>query len=267
MVRCAPHPLLAGLVRRYTGFVEHGPRRLRRREVAQEQVTLILNLGPPLRIGGPGEPTAQRDSFVAAITDTWAITEHDGVSSGLQVDLSPLGAHMLLGVAMHELSALVIPLDEVLGREGSELVEALVGAAYWPARFELVDRFILRRIEAARPPSPDVAFAWSRLVETSGRIPVAALARELGCSRRHLVARFREQVGPAPKTAARIMRFGDAVRRLSLDDGSRFADIAVDCGYYDQPHLNRDFRDLAGTSPGEYVASRLPDGFGFAAGP
>jgi len=109
MVRGAPHPLLTGLVRGYAGFVEHGPRRLRRREVAQEQVTLILNFGPPLRVGGPTEPTAERGSFVAAITDTYAITEHDGVSHGLQVDFSPLGAHMLLGLPMHELSAWSFP--------------------------------------------------------------------------------------------------------------------------------------------------------------
>ena len=267
MVRGAPHPLLTGLVRGYAGFVEHGPRRLRRREVAQEQVTLILNFGPPLRVGGPTEPTAERGSFVAAITDTYAITEHDGVSHGLQVDFSPLGAHMLLGLPMHELSALVIPLEEVLGREAPRLVEALAEAPGWPARFEMLDRFVLTRVEAARRPSPDVAFAWSRLVETSGRIPIASLASELGCSRRHLVGRFREQVGPAPKTAARIMRFAGAVRQLGLDDGSRFAEIAGDCGYYDQPHLNRDFRELAGTTPSEFVASRLPDGFGFAADP
>lgn len=78
------------------------------------------------------------------------------------------------------------------------------------------------------------------------------------------MARFREAIGPAPKTAARIMRFRRAVDRLSLDDGSRLGEIALDCGYYDQPHLNRDFRELAGTSPGEFVASRLPDGFGFS---
>ena len=265
LVSRPPDPRLAGLVRGcYVGFLEQSPRPLRRREVAQDQVTLILNFGPPLRVSGPTEPAAERGSFVAAITDTYAITEYEGVSHGLQVDLSPLGAHMLLGVAMHELSALVVPLEEVLGPTAPLLVERLAEEPGWAARFDMLDALIGARVEEARQPSPDVTWAWHRLVETSGRLPIGALASELGCSRRHLIARFREAIGPAPKTAARIMRFRRAVDRLGRDDGSRLGEIALDCGFYDQPHLNRDFRELAGTSPREFVASRLPDGFGFS---
>ncbi len=172
---------------------------------------------------------------------------------------------MLLGVPMDELSALVVPLEDVLGPTAPLLVERLAEAAGWTARFDLLDALIGARVEEAREPSPDVAWAWHRLVETSGRLPIGALAGELGCSRRHLIARFREAIGPAPKTAARIMRFRRAVDRLGLDDGSRLGEIALDCGFYDQPHLNRDFRELAGTTPGEFVASRLPDGFGVSA--
>lgn len=123
----------------YVGFLEQSPQPLRRREVAQDQVTLIFDFGPPLRVSGPTEPAADRGSFVAAITDTYAITEYEGVSHGLQVDLSPLGAHMLLGVPMHELSALVIPLEDVLGATATLLVERLAEASGWEARFEALD--------------------------------------------------------------------------------------------------------------------------------
>jgi AraC-like DNA-binding protein len=229
-------------------------------------VTVILGLGPKLRIGGPDQAPGEYDSFIAAVNDSYAITEYDGVSRGVQVDLSPFGAHMLFGVAMHELAELVVPLDDVLGSAAPLLVERLDDAPSWEARFELLDSIIGARISDARRPSPDVAWAWRRLLETDGRLPIGALTDELGCSRRHLIARFREQIGPAPKTAARILRFRRATRLLARDDGRRFVEIAADCGYYDQAHLNRDFRDLAGTAPSEYLAQRLPDGFGTTAG-
>jgi transcriptional regulator GlxA family with amidase domain len=79
------------------------------------------------------------------------------------------------------------------------------------------------------------------------------------------VARFREQIGPSPKTAARLVRFQRAVALLGCDDGQRFAEIAQECGYYDQAHLNREFRELAGATPGAFVARLLPDGLGVAA--
>jgi AraC-like DNA-binding protein len=261
-----PHPALAGIVRRYCGYDHHGAGTTRRREVAQDEVTIILSLGPLLRIGGPDHPAGRYGSFVAALTDTFAITEHDGRLRGIEVDLSPLGAHMLFGVAMHELSSkLVLPLDDVLGAEAGELTERLIAASAWGARFAILDRFILDRVQRARRPSPDVEWAWRRLRATGGLLPVGELARELGCSRRHLIGRFREQVGPAPKTAARLVRFQRTVRLLERHDGGRFAEIAQRCGYYDQAHMNREFRELAGTAPGEFVARLLPDGLGVAA--
>lgn len=240
---------------------------MRRREVAQDQVTIILGWGPSLRVGGPTQPEADYDCFVAALKDTYAITEECGSLRGIQVDLSPLGAHMLLGVAMHELSEhLVVPLEAVLGDELRLLVERLAGAAGWQPRFAILDEYIAARVERGRRPSADVEWAWRRLRQTRGLIPVARLAQELGCSRRHLSARFREQVGPAPKTTARLLRFQHAVRLLERDDGRRFAEIAQRCGYYDQAHLNREFRELAGATPSEHVARLLPDGMGVAAG-
>lgn len=262
----APHPLLAGVVRRYCGYDHDCAAATRRREVAQDEVTIILSLGPLLRIGGPDHPADRYASFVAALTDTFAITEHDGALRGIEVNLSPLGAHMLFGVPMHELSSkLVLPLEDVLGAEAGELAERLELARSWSARFAILDRFILRRVHEARRPSPDVDWAWRRLRATGGLLPVGELARELGCSRRHLIGRFREQVGPAPKTAARLVRFQRTVRLLQRHDGSRFAEIAHRCGYYDQAHMNREFRELAGAAPGEFVARLLPDGLGVAA--
>ena len=262
----APHPALAGIVRRYCGYDLHGAGTTRRREVAQDEVTIILSLGPLLRVGGPDHPSQRYASFVAALTDTFAITEHEGLLRGIEVNLSPLGAHMLLGVAMHELSSrLVLPLEDVLGAEAVKLVERLDGAPGWAARFAILDRFILGRVSGARRPSPDVDWAWRRLRATGGLLPVGELARELGCSRRHLISRFREQVGPAPKTAARLVRFQRTVRLLERHDGARFAEIAQRCGYYDQAHMNREFRELAGTAPSEFVARLLPDGLGVAA--
>jgi AraC-like DNA-binding protein len=265
-VERGPHPLLEGIVRRYCGYDHDGTGRTRRREVAQDEVTIILSLGPLLRVGGPAHPEDRYGSFVAALTDTYAITEHDGPLRGIEVNISPLGAHMLFGLAMRELSEhLVLPLEDVLGAKAAELVERLVEAPSWELRFANLDRFIAERVERARRPSPDVEWAWRRLRATGGLLPVGELARELGCSRRHLIWRFREQVGPAPKTAARLVRFQRTVRLLERDDGCRFADIAQRCGFYDQAHMNREFRELAGAPPGEFVARLLPNGLGVGA--
>ncbi|MGH3612757.1 MAG: hypothetical protein ACRDRK_09200 [Pseudonocardia sp.] len=78
-----------------------------------------------------------------------------------------------------------------------------------------------------------------RLVRTTGAVGVEELAVATGWSRRHLLTRFRAQIGLAPKTAARVLRFQHAAGLLVPADHS---------------HLVRDFRSLAGCTPSQLVA-------------
>ena len=62
-----------------------------------------------------------------------------------------------------------------------------------------------------------------------------------------------------------MLRFQRAAGLIT--GGARsWADVALTCGYYDQAHLNRDFRALAGCTPGAYLAAMLPDCGGFSDG-
>ncbi|HUF02533.1 MAG TPA: helix-turn-helix domain-containing protein, partial [Gaiellaceae bacterium] len=79
-------------------------------------------------------------------------------------------------------------------------------------------------------------------------------------SRRHLVARFREHIGLPPKTVARILRFGRAVELMRRRTDLALAELAFECGYYDQAHLNRDFRAFAETTPTQLARRIVPDG-------
>ena len=68
-----------------------------------------------------------------------------------------------------------------------------------------------------------------------------------GLSLRHLERRFLADVGITPKTFARLVRLQAALGRIA--SGERLADVAHACGYYDQPHMTRDFSRLAEMSP------------------
>jgi AraC-like DNA-binding protein len=235
-----PHPALRPHVRGvYTAYHEEVPGGVWRLEVPHPGIVLIVSLGPSIAVGG--DP---RTSFVAGLYEAPVTAGHDGVQHGVQINLTPLGARMILGLPMRELTSTAADMGDVLGAEGAVLGERLSALADWRARFAALDAFFLRRLLAAAPLRPDVVYAWSRLHAAAGALPIARLCQELGCSRRHLAARFGEEVGLAPKAMARVLRFHRAVRLVA--GGEELAAVAAACGYYDQPHLTREFRPSPG---------------------
>lgn len=77
--------------------------------------------------------------------------------------------------------------------------------------------------------------------------------RESGYSHRRVSSVFREAVGLAPKVFCRVQRFQRAV--ASITAGRPLAAVANGCGYADQAHLTREFRDIAGLTPSAYRAA------------
>jgi AraC-like DNA-binding protein len=266
MAHGQPDPRLRAHVSGYTGYVEETTGFTCRREVPSGVATLIVSFGPAIDVGFPelGVREQRFDSFVAGLHDTYATTASSGSQHGMQVNLTPLGAFRLLGQPMSELTNRVVGLEDALGRPGAELAELLYDAGDWATRFALLDAILAARLVEAPRCSADVVWAWRRLVETDGRVPIGRLASELGRSHRHLTIRFREQVGLPPKTLARVLRFHRVVALAGAADRPGWADAAYDCGYYDQAHLNRDFREFAGTTPTGFLARLLPDGGGLS---
>lgn len=257
-----PDPRLRGdVIRSYQGFVEQTTSFARRLEVPTTRIPLILNLGAPFRVTNPDGAVQERSSFLAGLSQRYALVESTGPAYCLQVDLTPLGAYRLLGRPMHTVTDQVVAIDDLFGTTASELIERLHAAATWDERFALIDRFLAARFATAPQPSPDTIWAWSEIVRTEGRLSIGALAAELGRSRKHLVARFATELGLPPKLLARILRFNHARRLLeghARSGPTNWAEIALDCGYYDQAHLNRDFAEFAGQTPTSYLARRLP---------
>lgn len=170
MVFGRPHRRLRPHVRGYCGYDEETYAFSRRRELASGEVVLIVGFGPPIDVSFPELGVAERvTAFVSGLSDSYAFVDSFGSQTGVQIDLTPLGAHMLLGTPMSEVANSVVALEDLLGPEGALLPERLHDAPGWPARFAILDELLCPRLGSARPASPDVAWAWGRLHEADGR--------------------------------------------------------------------------------------------------
>ena len=147
--------------------------------------------------------------------------------------------------------------------ERARLAAQLRDTLDWATRFDVVERAILERFAKAPDIDPGVRWAWNQIRRSGGSTEIGGLCSELGRSRKQLIAGFREELGLAPKTLARVVRFSQAVDLLRIPGRTSMADVAYQCGYFDQAHFARDFRQFAGATPTEFVAHLLPDNGGF----
>ena len=263
-VHRAPHARLAPYVRRISGWWERTAFS-RRREVPHAGAVMIVNIGNRLGVSEPGSPDRLNSyhAFFAGMHTSFVVTEsRGGVGGGMQIDLTPIGAYLITGVPAHEVADRVLHLEDVLGMDGRLLVDRLEATPDWEMRFEIVEEAILARMAKAPGASEGVAWAWTRLEAEQGLLAISELCEALSWTPRQLIEGFRRELGLPPKQMARILRFNRAVQMLTPEAAPCLAGIAAECGYYDQAHFSREFRQFAGSTPTQYFERLIPESGG-----
>ncbi len=250
MVRRKPATALAGIVTDICGYREVCPGHFRIVEYASLTVPLVISFAEAFAIGlgrNPGD-NDRFASFAAGLYAGPVVIESFGGSCCVQINFTPLGARQFFGLPMSELRDRMVGLDDALGFEGVALRERLGEAQDWNARFAIAEGFVTSRLAQAKRMSAEIAWAYREVLRTGGRTRITALAGELGWSRKHLAEKFSEAIGIGPKTLSRVVRFNRALSQSKRQQDD-WAGIAADCGYADQAHLVREFRQFAGQTP------------------
>ncbi|MFD2417310.1 AraC family transcriptional regulator [Amycolatopsis pigmentata] len=259
-----PAPALRGLVASYHGYRRRGGPPVPHRGLPSPYLTMIVTFDDPLVIAEHPDPRQRGGRYrtlVGGLHTRPATITRTAHEAGIQLALHPLGVRTLLGLPAGELARVDVGADEVFGAVAHELYERVGTATSWPERFAVIDDVLMRVARQGETAAPELRHVWHRLIGTAGSARVRDLAREAGWSERHLANRFRAEIGLSPKEALRVVRFDLARRSLQRQaangDQPLLADLAAACGYYDQAHLAREFRDLAGCPPSRWLAEEF----------
>lgn len=254
----APRPELGRYLLGYVG-IDCRMDLPRERHLPSGEVELLVNFGAPYRVinaDDPARSSTHQGATVVGVHDRYVVTEETGAQHVLVVRLRPTGAHLLFDLPMHEIANRLVALDDLSGALARRLGERLYEARTWERRFALMDALLAEQAAGRRALRAGVAWAWQQLRDTGGCLNLGALAGELGCSRKHLIAQCRQTVGLPPKTVARVLRFNRVLQMVERASRIDWAAIAQECGYFDQAHLIRDFRAFAGSTPTELMRRR-----------
>lgn len=166
----------------------------------------------------------------------------------------------LLGRPARELVDRVVPLRAFWGESADRIARELADLSPGAAG-EVFTRLLVHGRPAAAPGDPQrdelLREATALLSADAGPRPgdVAAAARRLHISERHLRNLFADGVGLSPKHFARIDRVRTVLAHARV---LPWADLAAAAGYYDQSHLTGEFRRLMGVPPAAFSRGELP---------
>lgn len=168
--------------------------------------------------------------------------------------LYPFATGKLFDIPAKELSNQMPDLHSLLGKEGKELEEKMMLAPDNKSRCRILSAFLEHKLLKASLDKHPAIHAVKYVVHSEKQPAVRDLAQHFNLSERQFERKFREYSGFSPKLYMRIIRFGEACRHYQDKAIKSLTDIAYECGYYDQSHFIRDFREFSGYHPGAYFS-------------
>jgi AraC-like DNA-binding protein len=216
---------------------------------------LVLRLhGPAPRLlpsldGPPGDvlPSA----LIGGARAGYYVRDVSSPASAVGVELLPGAAQWLFGTPAHVLAEAHTPLDGCWSSAEVESARDQIASQATPeAKLARLERILLARVPRLRALHPAVAAALAEL----GARDVGAVVRDSGYSHRGFNNLFSASVGLTPKLFVRVKRFSHALELVHGEDALSLATLAAACGYSDQAHFTRDFREFSGLTPARYRA-------------
>jgi AraC-like DNA-binding protein len=226
------------------------------RVVATGFMTLIFHRGQ--RMFSSAEDDLQPRSFVCGLS-----TKFTDLSSSRQIDMivvvfRPYGIRALFDVPANEFGEKCVSISDIGDRLLSELEDRLFYQTDDKACVALIEQFLMKRLHSK------VDYNYKRIVASVNEINnhsltnIKSLANVACLSPKQFTRIFSENVGSNPKEYIRIIRFQRALFVLQNNINISMTQLAYECGYYDQPHLIREFKSFSGYTPKEYLLVCAP---------
>lgn len=175
----------------------------------------------------------------------------------VSIRFTPTGAYFLLGLEPQELSDKQLCLGRDYTPQWHSSLAVIATRLYnldLVAKISVLEQWLLQRLTKC---ASRQAHTW-KLVHAIKMhpLPPGQLEKHLGVNRRTLERTFKRQIGISPGQYIGYCRTHQA-RRLLAASTMPLADIALECGYYDQPHFSHAFQKSTFETPAEYRARKL----------
>jgi len=197
------------------------------------------------------------ESWLSGIHDSSLVFSTPPNASLLAVRFLPAGLYEYLSSDVSDFANRVLPARPIFGDSISQLRQHLLkGLCLENSDPHILLESVAQWLLSAKKRSGDpiIQQAVSRIIENPTETRVNELVEQQPHSHKHFLRRFTEHVGLSPKRLQRILRFNQIFQRIQQNERVQWASISADCGYYDQAHFIREFKNFSGINPEQYLS-------------
>jgi AraC-like DNA-binding protein len=196
------------------------------------------------------------DSWWVGLWNTYHVVDWPSDMQCFGISFKPGGAYPFLQLPLSELHNHIGALDAIWGRFAAEIRERLYDVPTIPARFALLEQFLLSRLREPPEGLRSMHYALAQIAQQHGSLSIRALSDDMGMSQNHLSTQFKRLVGGTPKDLARLYRFKHVLKSINPTQPVDWTRVAHQARYYDQSHFNKDFMAFTGNTPSDYLRLR-----------
>ena len=215
----------------------------------QDSLFFYINDRIKVLKSGETEFRLQPRSVVVGPMVTRVMLDINKSHKAVRVGFHPGGLHRFLGLPMEEMIDGHFDAADIYGNEIETVNNQLQEVQNFDEIKNAIELFLLKKVSSLKRALP-FDKAMLVLMRTSGNMPIEKVASMACLSIRQFERVSKERIGIPPKFFARLIRFSKAYRMRENFPQMSWTSIAHNCGYFDQMHLIRDFRQFACVPPG-----------------
>lgn len=215
---------------------------------------IIINYSDMLKCAIDGtQQQFMNTSFASGPFTKYIHLEATGKVGLLGIRFWPGMMHTFFNIPMSELTNNYFDLSFIAKEFSKEVEYKVLSSKNFEERYSLLDGTLLKHLmRNFAPPNRIVEEAIHEITYSNGMISVENLSEKLGISSRQLERLFNVQLGLTPKMFNRIIRFQNIFNELEANRINNWLILALQCGYYDQAHFIKEFKQFSGMNPNSY---------------
>jgi AraC-like DNA-binding protein len=252
-----PHHLLSAYIECYwSALADRPPFREQESLIPDGTIELMFNFGDDYAQIVDEKKVQVKGSHIIGIRKQSLLISQTHKQNIFSVRFKPGGSYPFFRIPAYLFSNTFITIDDLLTTDYTILEDQLANAKSNEARVQLMNLFLLAKLDTLPDAFLFVAKCSKALLQNPA-IKINDLACQFNTNYKMMERRFNTVLGLTPSELLKIKRFNDAVLAMYSCRHHSLTDIAYECGYYDQSHFIREFKQLSHFTPREFLQEQF----------